>query len=154
MFYLECTTKLKKNYFENLDALLNILLKMQNIPIINNATLNIISEETKAIIEKMYNLCHYYYIFAIIALINADLSEDKPVEIKLEKVYSEVFKANSDTNPSTNSKSNVQNPSTNSKSNVQNPSTNSKSNVQNPSTNSIPNNNSKNSKKSIVVPEH
>ena len=56
MFYLECTTKLKKNYFENLDALLNILLKMQNIPIINNATLNIISEETKAIIEKMYKI--------------------------------------------------------------------------------------------------
>ena len=119
MFYLECTTKLKKNYFENLDALLNILLKMQNIPIINNATLNMIGDETKAIIERMYNLCHYYYIFAIIALINADLSEDKPTEIKLEKVYAEVFKANSEPNPTNPSANNGKNNSVQSSANNQ-----------------------------------
>ena len=74
LFYLECIEKLKKSYFDNLDALLQILLKIQKIPIINNSTLNLIGEETKNIINNMYNLCNYYYVFAIVALINSDIS--------------------------------------------------------------------------------
>jgi len=41
IFYLECMNKLKSTYFENLKALLNVLEKMKEMPIINNETLNI-----------------------------------------------------------------------------------------------------------------
>jgi hypothetical protein len=77
---------LKKSYFDNLDALLQILIKMQNIAIINNATLNLIGEETQNIINNMYNLCNYYYVFAIVALIHADLTDESP-EIEKEKAF-------------------------------------------------------------------
>jgi len=92
MFYIECTEKLKKSYFDNLTLLINILEKMRETAIINNATLNMISNETKNIINNMYNLCHYYYVFAIIALINSDyVNATKIKEIKLENVYSKVL---------------------------------------------------------------
>lgn len=97
MFYIECTEKLKKSYFDNLTLLINILEKMRETAIINNATLNIISNETKNIINNMYNLCHYYYVFAIIALINSDyVNAAKIKEIKLENVYSKVLGTNGD----------------------------------------------------------
>ena len=68
--------KLKDTYFNNLNLLLEILEKLRVEPIINNATLNAIAEQTKRIIDTMYNLCHYFYVFAIIALINSDV---KPI---------------------------------------------------------------------------
>jgi len=86
LLYLESTEQLKKSYFDNLDALLQILIKMQNIAIINNATLNLIGKETQEIINKMYNYCNYYYVFAIIALIHSDLTDDSP-EIEKEKAF-------------------------------------------------------------------
>jgi hypothetical protein len=88
LFFKEFTDKLKKNYFDNLTLLLNILEKMKNIAIINNSTLNILSEETKKIIDNMYNLCHYYYIYAIISLINSDITEEIIKEDKLESIIS------------------------------------------------------------------
>ena len=110
LFYLECTDKLKNSYFNNLDALLQILIKMQNIPIINNATLNLLGEETKNIINNMYNLCNFYYVFAIIALINADTSTDLPEEkISLEDDFSTILgknKVNTAKEISPNAKSN------------------------------------------------
>ena len=51
-----------------------------------------ISEETKKCIDNMYNLCHYYYIYAIIALINADLKEDEIEEKNLETAYAKILK--------------------------------------------------------------
>ena len=90
--FLELTQKLKKNYFDNINVLINILEKISNSILINNATLNIIGNETKKCIDNMYNLCHYYYIYAIIALINSDLKEDDEEEKELEIVYSKILK--------------------------------------------------------------
>jgi hypothetical protein len=86
-FYLECSKKLKSTYFDNLNVLLNILDKLKAAPIINNTTLNIIANETKEIIDGMYNLCNYYYVYAIIALLNSDLDKVVIKEDKLEKSY-------------------------------------------------------------------
>ena len=95
-FYLECQKKLKETYFENLNYLISVLEKIKEIPIIPNETLNIISEETKKIIDNMYSLCHYYYIYAIIALLNSDLKEVEEVkDMKLNSSYQTVLGLNS-----------------------------------------------------------
>jgi hypothetical protein len=86
-FYLECSKKLKSTYFDNLNVLINVLDKLKAAPIINNTTLNIIANEAKEIIDGMYNLCNYYYVYAIIALLNADLDKVVIKEDKLEKSY-------------------------------------------------------------------
>ena len=87
-FYIESLKKLKRNYFESLNYLITILDTLKNNLYIDNESLNKISKKTKEIIDNMYNLCNYYYIFAVIALINGDLSEDKhTVSDKLEKAF-------------------------------------------------------------------
>ena len=92
-FYLECQKKLKDTYFDNLNLLLSILNKIRETPIISNATLNIISEETKKIIDEMYSLCHYYYVYAIIALLNSDLKEIEEIkDNNLNESYKTVLK--------------------------------------------------------------
>ena len=55
--------------------------------IITNKTLNELSIQTKNIIDNMYNLCHYYYVYAIIALINIDLSNEN----KFIQIYDKVL---------------------------------------------------------------
>ncbi|NBU53325.1 MAG: hypothetical protein EBS33_02990, partial [Alphaproteobacteria bacterium] len=74
LYYVQLTNKLKNNYFHLLNSLITILEKIEQTPVINNKTLNAISYETKNIIDKLYNLCHYYYVYAIISLINSELS--------------------------------------------------------------------------------
>lgn len=91
LFFIQFTEKLKNTYFNNLNSLILILEKMKNIPIINNKTLNLLGEETKNIIDNMYNLCHYYYIYAIISLINADITEDIIKEDKLEQIVTKAL---------------------------------------------------------------
>jgi hypothetical protein len=91
LYFSEFTQKLKDNYFKNLNSLILILEKIKENSIINNETLNIISDETKKIIDEMYNLCHYYYVYAIISLINADVTEQR-IE-KIDKLSSVVSKA-------------------------------------------------------------
>jgi len=91
LYFFEFTQKLKDKYFINLNSLILILEKIKETPIINNETLNIISNETKKIIDEMYSLCHYYYVYAIISLINADITEQK-IE-KIDKLSSVVSKA-------------------------------------------------------------
>jgi len=91
LYFFEFTKKLKDKYFTNLNSLILILEKIKETPIINNETLNIISNETKKIIDDMYNLCHYYYVYAIISLINADVTEQR-IE-KIDKISSVVSKA-------------------------------------------------------------
>jgi hypothetical protein len=92
--YIKYSLKLKDTYFNNLNLLLEILEKLRVEPIINNATLNSIAEQTKRIIDTMYNLCHYYYVFAIIALINSDvkpITDDKgKLAEQLGKSFEEV----------------------------------------------------------------
>ena len=75
-YFIEFTKKLQNNYLQNLNSLINILEKLKESPVINNTTLNLISEETKKIIDHMYNTCHYYYVYAIISLISSDITED------------------------------------------------------------------------------
>ena len=41
---------------------------------IDNDTMNKIAKKTKDILDNMYSLCNYYYVYAIIALINGDFS--------------------------------------------------------------------------------
>jgi hypothetical protein len=76
-FFFICRKKIKEVYLENLKLLIEILNKLNETPIINNATLNIISNDTKTIIDRMYTLCQYYYIYAIISLLNADITTEK-----------------------------------------------------------------------------
>ena len=75
-YFIEFTKKLQNNYLQNLNSLITILEKLKESPVINNATLNLISDETKKIIDHMYNTCHYYYVYAIISLISSDITED------------------------------------------------------------------------------
>ena len=91
LFFVEFTKKLKDTYFTNLNSLITILEKMKEMPLINNKTLNILSDETKNIIDNMYNLCHYYYIYAIISLINSDISEDIEKEDQLETIIAKAL---------------------------------------------------------------
>ena len=91
LFWVQFTRKLKKTYFDNLNSLIIILEKMKSTPLINNKTLNILSVETKNIIDNMYNLCNYYYIYAIISLINADITEEVIKEDKIESFVSKAL---------------------------------------------------------------
>lgn len=92
LLFMESTEKLKRNYFENLNSLITILEKMKETPIINNKTLNIISKETKTCIDNMYNLCYYYYIYGIIALIFSEIKENVPQENSIGKFISNSVK--------------------------------------------------------------
>ena len=84
LMFIQFKDKLKQNYFDNLNLLIEILEKIQSIPIINNATLNVISMDCKNILDNMYNMCHYYYIYAIISLINSDISDNIEPDNTLE----------------------------------------------------------------------
>ena len=75
-YFIEFTKKLQNNYLQNLNSLITILEKLKELPVINNTTLNLISDETKKIIDHMYNTCHYYYVYAIISLISSDITEE------------------------------------------------------------------------------
>jgi hypothetical protein len=76
LYYVQLTNKLKNNYFSLLKSLITTLEQLEKTPVINNKTLNAISIETKNTIDKIYNLCHYYYVYAIISLINSELIID------------------------------------------------------------------------------
>jgi hypothetical protein len=73
-FYVECLEKLKTSYFTSLNNLVQILEKMNVNAYIDNDTMNKIAKKTKDILDNMYSLCNYYYVYAIIALINGDFS--------------------------------------------------------------------------------
>jgi hypothetical protein len=79
-YFLQYRTNLLNEYFSSLNALLDILLKIKEIPLINNITLQKISEDTKYIIDRLYNICHYYYVFAIISLITSDYDNNTVIE--------------------------------------------------------------------------
>ena len=91
LYFIELSNKLKNVYFQNLNTLITILDKLKSDMLINNKTLNIISDEVKTIIDNMYSLCHYYYIYAIISLINLDITEKNNSDIILEKYISKAL---------------------------------------------------------------
>ena len=92
-FYVDCIEKLKTSYFNSLNNLILILEKMNTNSYIDNETLNMIALKTKEILDNMYTLCNYYYIYAIIALINGDFSVPKnDTSSNLENSFNKVLK--------------------------------------------------------------
>jgi hypothetical protein len=94
-FYVECAKKLKDNYFDNLKVLLEILEQLKSQPVINNVTLNELGLKTKQIIDSMYHLCQYYYIYAIVSLLHANLTPTKVTDVSLQTSMSKVLQKNS-----------------------------------------------------------
>ena len=83
--FIDSREKIREHYFNGLNALIEILDKIHESSIISNSTLNRISEETKKIIDHMYNICHYYYVFGIYSLINSDISYEKKIDPKIDE---------------------------------------------------------------------
>ena len=94
-FYVECAKKLKDSYFGNLKVLLEILESLRSQPIINNVALNELGNKTREIIDSMYHLCQYYYIYAIVSILHANLSVAKSSDIELQKTLAKSLKKNS-----------------------------------------------------------
>jgi hypothetical protein len=94
-FYVECAKKLKECYFGNLKVLLEILEQLRSQPIINNVALNELGNKTREIIDSMYHLCQYYYIYAIVSILHANLSVAKSSDIELQKTLAKSLKKNS-----------------------------------------------------------
>ncbi len=65
--------KLKIDYLNNVQKLYEILNILNNEISINIEILNKISENTKNIIDNMYELCQRNYLNAILSLLKADL---------------------------------------------------------------------------------
>ena len=87
IYFEQFTAKLKNTYFENLNYLIDILELLKTKLIFSNKILNEISNKTKKIIDDIYNMCNYYYIYGIISLIKLDIKENeekKPNKINLE----------------------------------------------------------------------
>lgn len=89
--FIDSREKIRENYFNGLNSLIEILNKIQGTGIISNGNLNKISTETKLIIDNMYNICHYYYVFGIYSLINSDISSEIKIDPKIEQAV-ELFK--------------------------------------------------------------
>lgn len=94
-FYVECAKKLKDCYFGNLKVLLEILEQLRSQPVINNIALNELGKKTREIIDSMYHLCQYYYIYAIVSILHANLSVAKSSDIALQKTLAKSLKKSS-----------------------------------------------------------
>lgn len=88
-YYIQSTSLLKQKYYSNLNALIKILNSLLQLPV-NNDDLNKLSLLTKDIIDDLYQSCQFYYLYAILALLNADLSYDT-VENKQRESLSHMF---------------------------------------------------------------
>ena len=91
-FYIQCAKKLKESYFDNLKVLLTILEELRTQPLMNNVSLNELGKKTKEIIDTMYHLCQYYYIYAIVSLLNANLNQSKVGDVDLQKSFTKILK--------------------------------------------------------------
>lgn len=89
--YKDSYLALKNNYRDNLNKLLDILDELRGVRILNNASLNDLSEKTQNLIQSIYNNCQLHYYNAVIALIHANLNaikeqkeqEDKEKTVKV-----------------------------------------------------------------------
>ena len=89
--YKDSYLALKNNYRDNLNKLLDILDELRGVRILNNASLNDLSEKTQDLIQSIYNNCQLHYYNAVIALIHANLNaikeqkeqEDKEKTVKV-----------------------------------------------------------------------
>ncbi len=73
ILYTEYTQNVRQKYIEHLQILLEILNALSSLENINNEELNALSLKTKETIDSMVHLCQFYYIYAVIALLNANL---------------------------------------------------------------------------------
>ncbi len=84
VLYAEYTQTVRQKYMEHLNLLLDILNNLSIMQGINNDELNQLSLKTREIIDSMYHLCQFYYLYAIIALLNSNIEPLKKEE-NLEK---------------------------------------------------------------------
>ncbi len=77
ILYTDYTQNVRQKYVEHLNILLDILNALSSMEGINNEELNALSLKTKETIDSMVHLCQFYYLYAIIALLNANI---KPVK--------------------------------------------------------------------------
>ncbi len=80
LLYTEYTNNVRVKYIEHLNILLEILNTLATMEGINNEELNALSLKTKETIDSMYHLCQFYYLYAIIALLNANITPIKREE--------------------------------------------------------------------------
>ncbi len=80
LLYTEYTNNVRVKYIEHLNILLEILNTLGTMEGINNEELNALSLKTKETIDSMYHLCQFYYLYAIIALLNANITPIKREE--------------------------------------------------------------------------
>jgi hypothetical protein len=80
LLYTEYTNNVRVKYIEHLNILLEILNTLSTMEGINNEELNALSLKTKETIDSMYHLCQFYYLYAIIALLNANITPIKREE--------------------------------------------------------------------------
>ncbi len=77
LLYTEYTNNVRVKYIQHLNILLEVLNTLATMEGINNEELNSLSLKTKETIDSMYHLCQFYYLYAIIALLNANI---KPIK--------------------------------------------------------------------------
>ncbi len=80
LLYTEYTNNVRVKYIQHLNILLEILNTLATMEGINNEELNALSLKTKETIDSMYHLCQFYYLYAIIALLNANITPIKREE--------------------------------------------------------------------------
>jgi hypothetical protein len=85
--YSEYTQNVRHIYMEHLGQLLDILNLLSTMEGINNEQLNQLAIKTKETIDSMYHLCQFYYLYAVIALLNANI---KPAENDKSRAQNEV----------------------------------------------------------------
>jgi hypothetical protein len=80
ILYTEYTQNVRQKYIEHLNVLLEILETLSTMEGIQNEELNALSLKTKETIDSMVHLCQFYYLYAIIALLNANITPIKSEE--------------------------------------------------------------------------
>ena len=85
--YSEYTQNVRQTYMEHIGHLLDILNMLSTMEDINNEQLNQLAMKTKETIDSMYHLCQFYYLYAVIALLNANI---KPAENNMSRAKNEV----------------------------------------------------------------
>ena len=89
-YYLDYTARLQRQYQESILQLLGVLKKLDETPMIDNATLNALTEKAKDTIDNLYQSCHRSYTYAMFAFVRADL-ETTPRQLRQEEEDLEVL---------------------------------------------------------------
>lgn len=82
VLYTEYTQNVRQKYIEHLNILLDILNALGSMEGIKNEELNALAEKTRETIDAMVHLCQFYYLYAVIALLNANIKPIKNEEVE------------------------------------------------------------------------